>query len=358
MAPAFYRLQALAREEPGVTNRPQVTVITPVYNEEEGLEAYHRSVTETLIRRDDCDYRILLVDDGSTDRSWELIQDICARFPRFHALRLSRNFGSHAAISAGIDHAGGDAVATLACDLQDPPSVILEFVEKWRHGAQIVWGHRRSRADNGWQAAASRVFFHLVRRYAMPRGSKFTTGSFLLLDQAVVEALRQFRELNRITFALVAWTGFKQDIVEYDRLARTRGVTGWTFARKLKAMYDTFIGFSELPARMITITGILMWIFSLLLGAYLLADYLIKSVLPGWTGIMLALTTFSGLLFLILGIIGEYLHRIYLEVTHRPIYLVSARAGFPPVEAAEAARPPVYLVSARAGPGGSEGAGR
>ena len=341
-----------------MTSRPQVTVITPIHNEEEGLEDYYRSVSEMLISRDDCDYRVLFVDDGSSDRSWAIIQDICGRSPRFQALRLSRNFGSHAAISAGIDHAAGDAVATLACDLQDPPSVVLEFVEKWRGGAQVVWGHRRSRADRGWQAAASRVFFHLVRRYAMPRGSKFTTGSFLLVDCAVVEALRQFRELNRITFALVAWTGFNQDVVEYDRLARTRGVTGWTFGRKLKAMYDTFIGFSELPARMITITGVAMWVFSLLLGAYLLADYLLQSVMPGWTGIMLALTVFFGLLFLILGVVGEYLHRIYVEVTQRPIYLVSGRAGFSAAEASETSRRPVYLVSGRAGAAGFDATGR
>jgi dolichol-phosphate mannosyltransferase len=341
-----------------VTSRPQVTVITPVYNEEEGLEVYYGSVSETLMSRDDCDYQVLFVDDGSSDRSWDIIQDICARSPRFQALRLSRNFGSHAAISAGIDHAAGDALATLACDLQDPPGVIVEFVKKWQDGAQIVWGHRRSRADSGWQAAASRTFFHLVQRYAMPRGSKFTTGSFLLIDRAVVEALRQFRELNRITFALVAWTGFNQEIVKYDRLARMRGVTGWTFSRKLKAMYDTFIGFSELPARMITIIGVAMWIFSLLLGVYLLADYLIQSVMPGWTGIMLALTIFFGLLFLILGVVGEYLHRIYLEVTQRPIYLVSARAGFPVAEASEMPRLPVYLVSGRGGAAGFDSTGR
>jgi glycosyltransferase involved in cell wall biosynthesis len=310
-----------------VTSRPQVTVITPVYNEEEGLEDYYRSVSEILISRDDCDYRVLFVDDGSSDRSWDIIQDICMRSPRFQALRLSRNFGSHAAISAGIDHAASDAVATLACDLQDPPSVVLEFVKKWRGGAQIVWGHRRSRADRGWQAVSSRLFFHLVRRYAMPRGSKFTTGSFLLVDRVVVDALRQFHELNRITFALVAWTGFKQDIVLYDRQARATGSTGWSFGRMMKAMYDTFIGFSELPARMITTIGIAMWVLSLALGAYLLVSYLFGSVLPGWTGIMLAMTTFSGLLFLILGVIGEYLHRIYTEVARRPIYLISDRAG-------------------------------
>jgi glycosyltransferase involved in cell wall biosynthesis len=314
--------------------KPIVTIVTPVYNEEAGLEAYWRAVNDVLISREDIEYRVLLVDDGSSDRSWQIIKDLCARSPRFEGLRLSRNFGSHAAISAGIDNCSGDAAATLACDLQDPPGVILEFVQKWRSGAQVVWAHRRSRTDGGWRAFTSRVFFLLVRRYALPRSSKFTTGSFLLVDRAVVDALRKFREVNRITFALVAWTGFSQEIVLYDRQARATGTTGWNFSRRLKTMYDTFIGFSELPARMITTVGVAMWIFSILFGLYLLITYLSQDVTPGWTGIMLAMTTFSGLLFLILGVISEYLHRIYTEVAGRPIYLVSARTGGTPSEAA------------------------
>src|SRR5262245_19441033 len=118
---------------------PRVTIVTPVFNEEASLEAYYRAVSQTLMSCQDCEYRVLFIDDGSVDSSWEIICDICARSPRFEAIRLSRNFGSHAAISAGLDHASSDAVATLACDLQDPPSVILEFVEKWRAGAQVVW---------------------------------------------------------------------------------------------------------------------------------------------------------------------------------------------------------------------------
>jgi len=301
----------------------KITIITPVYNEEQNLDAYCRVVTDVLIARTDNSYHVLFVDDGSSDRSWEMICEICRKSSRFSGLRLSRNFGAHAAISAGLDHADGDAVATLACDLQDPPQTIVDFAEEWAAGAQVVWGHRRSRVDKGWQRAASRGFFQLVKRYAMPRGSKFTTGSFLMLDKIVIEALRQFRELNRITFALVAWTGFQQEIVYYDRAARKAGTSGWTFSRMIKAMYDTFIGFSELPARAITTIGIAMWAFSLCLGSYLLVTFLIGNVLPGWTSIMLMLTIFSGFLFLILGVIGEYLHRIYIEVTRRPIYLVA-----------------------------------
>jgi len=161
----------------------------------------------------------------------------------------------------------------------------------------------------------------------MPRDSKFTTGSFLLIDTIVQQALCQFREYNRVTFALVAWTGFKQDIVLYGRQARAAGVSGWTFSRMIKAMYDTFIGFSELPARAITMLGAIMSVFSLCFGIYLLGGYFSGNVLPGWTSIMLGLTVFSGVLFLILGVISEYLHRIYIEVTRRPIYLISDSRG-------------------------------
>ncbi|MBY0429567.1 MAG: glycosyltransferase family 2 protein [Rhodospirillales bacterium] len=308
-------------------DKPRITIITPIYNEEAGLEVYYEAVSQVLISRDDAEYHVLLIDDGSTDASWHLIESICARSPRFQGLRLSRNFGAHAALSAGIDHAEGDAVATLACDLQDPPETIIAFTECWRAGAEVVWGRRRSREDTGWRVLTSQLFFTAIRRHAMPRGSKFSTGSFFLIDRKVVECFRRFRETNRITFALVAWTGFEQDVVLYDRRQRTTGTSGWTFGRMIKAMYDVFIGFSDLPARLITLAGGTVSLLSMLLAVYLLVNYLVHSVLPGWTGVMLALTTFFGLLFLILGIVGEYLHRIYTEVTGRPVYFISRQTG-------------------------------
>src|SRR5262249_62022069 len=159
--------------------------------------------------------------------------------------RLSRNFGSHVALSAGLMHAEGDAVALLACDLQDPPEVVFDFAARWREGARIVWGKRRTRADKAWRVAASKFFEWLTRRYAMPRGSQFTTGSFLLMDRKVLECFRQFQECNRITFALVAWTGFDQATVEYDRQPRRAGKSSWNWRGMLKAAYDTFLAFSK-----------------------------------------------------------------------------------------------------------------
>ena len=236
--------------------RPVVTVLTPVFNEEAGLAAYEREVTDVLLSRADCEFRVLFIDDGSTDRSWEIIRDICNRSGSFSGIRLSRNFGSHVALSAGFLNTSGDAVATLACDLQDPQGVILEFVAAWRSGAAIVWGHRRVRDEEYWRVLSSKLFAFLIRRYAMPKGSKFTTGSFLLVDKAVAECIRQYPERNRTTFALVAWTGFDQQVVGYDRRRRQAGISGWSYGWMISALYDTFIGFSFAPIRMMTITGV------------------------------------------------------------------------------------------------------
>lgn len=305
-----------------------VTIVTPVYNEELCLERYVETVSTLLFQSNEADFRVIFVDDGSTDASWEIIENICRRSARFRGIRLSRNFGSHIALSAGIQHAKGDAVATLACDLQDPPQVVLEFVKKWKAGAQIVWGKRRQRADKKWRQWTSNIFFSLLKKYAMPKNSKFCTGSFFLIDRAVVKCFNRFQEHNRITFALVAWTGFSQEVVIYDRHARYAGKSGWTFSQMMKTLCDAFVAFSNLPARLITTLGISIWIFSIGFAAYLVMKYLSSNVLPGWTGLMLVTSCMFGLVFLILGLAVEYLRRIHIEVTSRPLYFISKKINF------------------------------
>lgn len=308
-------------------SKPTISVVTPVYNEEASLGLFADAVEDQLFGDESIDVEVILVDDGSVDSSWSVIEDMCARDARYKGLRLSRNFGPHAALSAGIMNARGDAVATLAADLQDPVAVVGEFIEAWRRGAQIVWGQRRSRDDEGWRVLTSNVFFRLIRRYAMPRGSKFATGSFFLIDRRVAECFKQFPERNRITFALVAWTGFRQDVVEYDRQGRSAGKSGWSFGRMLKAMYDTFIGFSEVPARLMTMTGLVTSLLSIPFSVYLVTSWWLTDTVPGWTGLMLGVTVFFGLQFLMMGLVGEYLYRIYSEVTARPLYFISQEAG-------------------------------
>lgn len=319
-----------------MTERAKVVVVTPVYNEEAGLEAYAEHVTRVLLDDPGTDFRVILIDDGSTDSSWELISRISGRDSRFRGVRLSRNFGSHVALSAGFAHVDADAsaAATLACDLQDPPETILEFVRTWRAGADIVWGQRLSRQDSGWKVATSKMFNRALMKHAMPTGSKFTTGSFLLVDRVVLDCFNQFQEHNRITFALVAWTGFDQVRVPYHRAARTTGTSGWTFTKMLKSMYDAFIGLSTLPIRLMKWAAAVAFLVAVALIAYLvLLTTLTSTEAPGWASQMIVLSGFFAVQFTMMAIVGEYLNRIYTESMRRPFFFVSHDTAHPRDEA-------------------------
>ncbi len=309
----------------------RLTIITPVHNEEDGLDRYAEDVSRKILARTDIDARVLFVDDGSSDQSWKKIVALTKTSERFSAIRLSRNYGAHIALAAGFDVVAGDtdAVATLACDLQDPPETVLEFVQEWRNGANIVWGKRRSRIDAGWRQQASQLLETVLRRYAMPRGSRFTTGSFLLMDRAVLECFRQFREQSRVTFALVAWTGFEQTVVSYDRAQRIHGKSGWTLGKMFNTACDVFIGFSPIPAKFISGIGFGMFAISIALILYLMIVWAFQNVLPGWTGMMATMIFFFGILFMMIGIMAEYLHRIFIESKNRPLYFISGQAKGP-----------------------------
>jgi dolichol-phosphate mannosyltransferase len=302
---------------------PKILIVTAAFNEQEALPAYVRAVKEILLSRTDCQFEVLLIDDGSTDKTWTSIQAIAATDDRFEGIRLSRNYGANIAEYAGFVRADADAVVTLACDLQDPPETVLEFLQQWRQGAKIVWGKRRTRQDAPWRVATSRFFHRLMQRFAMPKESKFCTGGFFLLDRRVVSAVCQFHEQNRVNFALVAWTGFEQAVVEYDRRKRVAGKSGWNLGRMLKTTYDAFIGFSYLPIRVMTLTGLAVSLFAFLLSLFLFYNWLMHQTMPGWSSIALGLSVFFGIQFLLTGISGEYLYRIYLEVVRRPLYFIS-----------------------------------
>jgi glycosyltransferase involved in cell wall biosynthesis len=303
---------------------PLIQILTPLFNEEKCFEAYVEAVETVLMTRQDAEYSCLLVDDGSTDRTWELIRRQCDESPRFRGLRLSRNFGAHTAETAGLDFCDADAVVILSADLQDPPEVIPCFVEAWRQGADVVFGRRRMREDSRWRILTSKAFEALLRRFAMPRGSKFATGGFLLMDRKVVECVRQMREANRLIFGLVAWTGFRQAVVEYDRQRRAAGRSAWSLARMIRSMYDGLIGFSAAIPRAVTLLGALFSLIGLISALYFLLNALFSSPLPGWSTIMVALSLFFGIVFVILGTICEYLLRIYVESTRRPLYFIAA----------------------------------
>lgn len=307
--------------------RTKLAIVTPVFNEADNLERYVESVTKVLLDHPDLDASVLFVDDGSSDESWTIIEKAAAADPRFKGVRLSRNFGSHNALSAGLLNVDADVVATLAADLQDPPDTILKFVEQWKDGAKIVWGVRASRQDTSWRVWTSKLFQRLLTRYAMPKGSKFATGSFFLIDRQVLHAVREFKEANRITFALVAWTGFDQARVEYHREERTAGTSGWGFRRMIKAMYDAFLGYSTLPISLMTAASLVSLVIAGFMVAYLLFVRITGTPVPGWTSQMLIMSAFFCVQFGLMAIVGQYLSRIYIESVQRPLYFVSERTS-------------------------------
>jgi glycosyltransferase involved in cell wall biosynthesis len=321
-------------------DRPRLAVLTPVLNEEANLPRYVDAVRSHVLDRADLDAYVVFVDDGSSDSSWAMIRSISAADPRFQGIRLSRNFGSHTATWAAMVNVepDTDAAVVLACDLQDPVRTIAEFVDCWRLGADIVWGVRRKREDPGWRILTSRGFEALLRRYAMPRGSRFSTGGFLLMDRRVIAAVSQMREHNRVNFALVAWTGFEQHRVEYDRAERIAGQSGWTFRAMLKSLYDAFVGFSSLPIRLMTTAAISAFIVAMSLSGFLVISFLIKKPIPGWTSQMLITSLFFGIQFSLTAIMGEYLYRIYAEVLRRPSYFISDATRADGLRAAPASR--------------------
>jgi glycosyltransferase involved in cell wall biosynthesis len=303
---------------------PIIQILTPLYNEEKCFNIYVEAVERVLLSRLDVEYRCLLVDDGSTDGTWELIEQQCRASSRFRGLRLSRNFGAHAAETAGLDLCDSDAVAILPADLQDPPEAIPSFVEAWRQGADVVFGRRRMREDSRWRILTSKVFEALLRRFAMPKGSQFATGGFLLMDRKVVECVREMREANRLIFGLVAWTGFQQAVVEYDRQRRVAGRSAWSIGRMVKSMYDGLIGFSATIPRAVTLLGAFFSILGFILALYFLLNAIFSEPMPGWSTIMVVLCFFFGIVFMILGAICEYLLRIYVESMRRPLYFIAA----------------------------------
>ena len=315
---------------------PEITVLAPVWNEEASLRAFVERVGDTLLSRTDYAFSVLFIDDGSSDASWSTIEEICSKDARFTGIRLSRNFGSDVAIAAGFEHATGDAVVILASDLQDPPEAVLEFLEAWRDGAQIVWGRRRTRRDSAWRRVTSSLFYRIFRRTSPETGVKFTTGGFLLADREVVACYRQFRESRRVTAALVAWTGFRQEVVEYDRQERKAGKSGWTLWDMVNNAFDAFVGFTTLPIRAMAVASLLAFLLTLGLSVYVLVDWMVEETVPGWASTLLTVSVFFAMQFPLLGIVGIYLHRIHSQVVDRPLYFVSGRTRLHQPDSSEA----------------------
>ncbi len=299
----------------------EISVVVPVYNEEESVPELHRRLTDVL-GRVAASYEIVLVDDGSRDRSWELIRELASKDSRVRGLSFSRNFGHQMAFTAGLDHVDGDAVVIMDADLQDPPEVIPELVARWREGYDVVFAVRAKReGETAFKLVTAAAFYRVLRRVTNVN-IPVDTGDFRLMSRKAANAFRRLREHHRFTRGMVSWLGFKQVGVEYLRASRHAGETKYTMRKMLRLASDGLTSFSYLPLQLASWLGVAV---SALAGLALLAELVVKAAgsALGWMWIgMTGLALLGGLQLIALGLVGEYLGRVFDDVRGRPLYLV------------------------------------
>jgi polyisoprenyl-phosphate glycosyltransferase len=304
-----------------------LSVVVACFNEEEVIEETHRRLTASVASLLD-DYQIIYVDDGSSDTTASKLAAIQAGDGHVAVIRLSRNFGHQIAVTAGLEYARGDAVVLIDADLQDPPEVIATMVERWRDGFQVVYGLRESRAgETAFKKLSARLFYRLINRLSEIQ-IPLDTGDFRLMDRRVVLALRQMKEKHRLLRGMTSWVGFNQTAVPYARAARWAGDSKYPLKKMLLLAVDGIISFSTLPLRLVTFVGISFAFISLIGTAYALVMRLLTSDwVPGWTLIFISLLMIGGLQLICLGIMGEYIGRIYNEAKDRPLFLIRETLG-------------------------------
>ncbi|HEX7436455.1 MAG TPA: glycosyltransferase family 2 protein [Caldimonas sp.] len=303
---------------------PVVALVIPVFNEAAVLPELFARLAALFDGGHGCAWRAVLVDDGSRDQSADLIRAQIARDPRFELVELSRNFGFQAALSAGLAHArGADAIVTMDADLQDPPEVIPALVAAWREGAEVVRATRRTRAETGLRRMGF-DFFHVIFGQLSDYPVEPNSGTFGLLGRAAVDAFHQLPERNRFFPGLRAWIGFPTADVPYDRQERAAGKPQQTFRRLVRYALDGVFSFSHLPLRLLTYTGLFIGTIGFCLGLYYVVKRLIaiETAPTGFTTLAALVLFLGGVQLIAIGVLGEYLGRIYDEVKQRPVYLV------------------------------------
>jgi dolichol-phosphate mannosyltransferase len=307
---------------------PTLSVIVPCFNEEEVIEVTHERLARALGQIAP-DFEIIYVDDGSRDRTAELLHKIQSGSPNARVIRLSRNFGHQIAVTAGVEYARGAAVVLIDADLQDPPEVIADMVAKWREGYHVVYGQRAERSgETRFKLWTARAFYRLINRLSeVP--IPLDTGDFRLMDRAVVDALGRMREKHRMLRAMTSWVGFRQIAVPYSRAERFAGSSKYPLRKMLAFALDGIISFSAIPLRVVTTVGLAFSALSVLGILYaIVLRVMTENWVPGWTLIFIAVMLIGGLQFIFLGVMGEYIGRIYSEAKDRPLFLVMEELGF------------------------------
>jgi polyisoprenyl-phosphate glycosyltransferase len=306
-----------------------LSIVVPCYNEEAVLSELHQRLISVLEQIEDASLELIYTDDGSRDRTPEMLRQLQANDARVRVVTLSRNFGHQIAVTAGLEHASGDAVVIIDADLQDPPEVVPEMVERWRDGYQVVYGLRSTRAgETTFKRWTAKAFYRLINKLSEIE-IPLDVGDFRLLDRTVVDVLLTMPERDRFLRGMVSWIGFKQVAVIYDREPRRAGETKYPLMKMLRFAVDSVISFSFVPLRLAIWVGFgaIAASFAGIIYALIIRVYTTDWV-RGWTSIFTAVLFLGGVQLITLGIVGEYVGRIYAEVKLRPLYVVRERLGF------------------------------
>lgn len=308
---------------------PRLSVVIPLYNESGSLWDLHFRLTSAVAELPIADYELVFVDDGSRDNTFAEVGRLAAADPAIRAIRFARNFGKEAAMAAGLRAARGDVIVLMDGDLQHPPELIPAMFARWQGGAKMVTAVRRSRDTDPWlRRQLSRAFYSLFKRVsevALEEGG----GDFRLFDRAVVDAINSLPERTRFMKGITSWVGFRQETIDFEPAERAAGASAWSLWRLLRYALDGLSAFSTLPLRVWSMIGMAISGVSVLYGGFLVVRTFVFGIdVPGYASIIVSILFLSGIQLISLGVLGEYIGRIFTEVKQRPLYLVSERIGF------------------------------
>jgi polyisoprenyl-phosphate glycosyltransferase len=307
-----------------------LSVVAPVYNEEATIQEFYSRVCSAL---EGVNFELVLVDDGSSDGSTASLDQLATNDPRVRVVYLSRNFGHQTALTAGLDHARGDAVVMLDADLQDPPELIARMLDHWRAGCDVVYAVREAReGESRFKLSTARWFYKLFDKLAQVE-LQHNSGDFRLLDRRALDALLAMRERNRFLRGMTVWVGYTQAAVPYKRDSRYAGETKYTLSKMLRFSLDAISSFSHRPLQLATLLGFAISTLAFIAIPVVIVLRIVGSYLPGFGSITIVILLLGGIQLIAIGIIGEYVGRIYDEVKGRPLYLVRARQNIAPSEA-------------------------